>query len=39
LVRAAAELESVCRASNDAGIETAVDKLHAKYQDLEKLFS
>jgi len=39
LVRAAAELESVCRAGNDAGIETAVDKLHAKYQDLEKLFS
>ena len=39
LVRAAIEFESLCRAGDEAGIEAAVDKLHAKYQDLEKLFS
>jgi len=37
--QAASELDSVCKAGNDASIEEAVNKLHTKYQNLEKLFS
>ena len=39
LSQAASELDSVCKAGNDASIEEAVNKLHTKYQNLEKLFS
>jgi len=39
LVQAAAEFDSVCGTGDDAAIDAAVNKLHAKYQNLEKLFS